>query len=593
MTLTQRSKRLVAALRRLQSPAQDPFTAGLVAAAVGLVVGYAALGFRQGIAFVQLHGFGTAADDMIVHARALSWYVVLLTPVAGGFVVAAMLRLFLHGKAPHSVAEVIQANMVSAGRIRLRDGAASAVVAMTALGSGASVGREGPIVHLGATLAAFLAQRLKAPPAMARTLLGCGVAAAIAASFNAPLAGVFFALEVVLGSYAISAFAPIVIAGVMGTIVTRIHVGDYPAFSIPDYALVSFWEVPAFLLLGGVSALVAVAFMKAIFFADTQLARLPLPRWTNPPLAGLAVGVLALGLPELLGVGYGATDAALKQAYPLFLLLALLAGKLVASALCLAARYGSGVFSPSLFLGAMTGGAFGMAAAMLFPTLAASHGLYAIVGMGAVAGAVLGAPISTVLIVFELTGDYQVTLALMAATATASVISARFFETSFFHLQLKRRGLAVDGGRARLALRQRRVDSAMDEEFLIVPEDATLARVRALLARLTRGALIVVRQGGTFIGVIRPRDMSEDVTDASLDSLVRAADIARPVKSLVLASDSLDAALSLMTASGEDMLPVLDSLESRRVKGVVHKADVVMAFNALLLEAEREIQGHV
>lgn len=579
------------AIRRFQSPAQDPFAASLVALVVGLVVGYAALAFREAIAGIQTLGFGTPDQDMTEFVRALPWWVTLLTPIAGGFAVALAIRFFLGGGAAHGVAEVIQANMISAGRIKLRDGLTSAFVAATALGSGASVGREGPVVHLGATLASFIAQRLNAPPAMARTLLGCGVAAAIAASFNAPLAGVFFALEVVLGSYAIASFAPIVIAGVMGTIVTRIHVGDYPAFILPDYAILSFWEVPAFLILGVFAAAIAALFIHATAKADDGLSRLPIPRWLNPPLAGLCVGAVALFLPEILSVGYGPTDAALKESYGFSFLVALLAAKLGLTALCLAARFGTGVFSPSLFMGAMAGGAFGTAIAFFYPIETASHGLYAIVGMGAVAGAVLGAPISTVLIVFELTGDYQLTLALMAATATASVVTHRFFGASFFQMQFKRRGLQIDEGEARIMLRQRKVASVMDEDFLIVPEDASLTRVRALLARLTRGALIVVRQGGFFIGVIRPRDMSEDVADDTLDALVRATDLARPVKSLALINDNLAQALALMNASGEDMLPVLDDLESRKVKGVLHKADILMIYNQLLLDEKRHQSG--
>ncbi|MGD8325280.1 MAG: chloride channel protein [Sphingomonadales bacterium] len=579
------------AVRRFQSPAQDPFAAGIVALITGVITGYAALAFRGAIAFIQKIGFLTPEQNMTDVVAALPWWQVLFTPVLGGLAVALVLRFFMNGGAPHSVAEVIQANVISTGEIKTRDGLSSALVAATALGTGAPVGREGPVVHLGATLASLIAQKLKAPPAMARTLLGCGVAAAIAASFNAPLAGVFFALEVVLGSYAIASFAPIVIAAVMGTIITRIHIGDHPAFILPGYSINSFTEVPAFLILGGISALVAAGFIRAVFFADDQLARLPIPRWANPPLAGLAVGIIGLFLPMLLGVGYGATDAALKENYDFLALLVLLAAKMALTALCLSARFGTGVFSPSLFMGAMTGGAFGLVVAAVFPEGASTHGLYAIVGMGAVAGAVLGAPISTVLIVFELTGDYQITLALMAATAVASVTSARFLGPSFFKAQFRRRGLDIDEGEARLALRQIKVGDQMDEEFLILPEDASLQRVRALLARLTRGSLVVVRQSGSFVGTICPKDMGDDVTDQELDDLVRASDLVRSSAPYVLSSHSMDYALLLLTEKGEDMLPVLNDNEERRVVGVIHKTNVLMLYNHLLLEEKRHNQG--
>jgi len=587
----QKAKTTFAAIRRFQSPAQDPFAAGLVALITGVIVGYAALAFRELIALIQYIGFSTLAQDMTATIEALPWWQVLFAPILGGLVVSIILKVFLNGGPPHGVADVIQANMINTGHIKARHGFSSALVAATALGSGAPVGREGPVVHLGATLASLVAKRLKAPPAMARTLLGCGVAAAIAASFNAPLAGVFFALEVVLGSYAIASFAPIVIAAVMGTIITRIHIGDYPAFILPDYQISSFAEVPAFLVLGCISAGVAVMFIRAAFFADDKLALLPMPRWLNPPLAGLVVGITGLFLPMLLGVGYGATDAALKESYGFLMLIALLGAKIILTALCLGARFGSGVFSPSLFMGAMTGGAFGLIIAGLFPESASSHGLYAIVGMGAVSGAVLGAPISTVLIVFELTGDYQITLALMAATATASVISARFLGPSFFKAQFRRRGLDIDEGEARLALRQKCASDLMDEEFLILPEDASLQRVRALLARLTRGSLVVVHQSGTFTGIICPKDMGDDVDDHSLDDLVRASDLVRTQSPYVFAMDNMDHALRLMLDEKEDMLPVLNDSIERRVIGVLHKADVLMLYNQLLLDEKRHSQG--
>ena len=249
---------------------------------------------------------------------------------------------------------------------------------------------------------------MRLAPSQGRTLLGCGVAAAVAASFNAPIAGVFFALEVVLGHYALRAFAPIVMASVVGTLVTRAHYGNFPAFIIPEYAIVSFWEFPAFILLGAVCALAAIIFTRSVFFVEDRMVKhVPLPRWSHPVVGGLLVGVIAIQFPHVLGVGYEATDAALREQLSLSLMLALIVFKTAATAISLGSGFGGGVFTPSLFIGAMTGSAFGIVASMAFPELAASHGLYAIVGMGAVAGAVLGAPISTFLIVFELVADYE------------------------------------------------------------------------------------------------------------------------------------------------------------------------------------------
>lgn len=578
-------------LKRFQDQGGDPVTTGIAAAIIGIMVGYVALAFRIGVDSFQFLSFGTSAEDMVEQVRALPWYLKFFPPVIGGFIVAGLLRWLLKGQPAGGVADVIEANMVGAGRVPFRTALSSAAVSIVALGAGSSVGREGPMIHLGSAFASLVAGWLHAPPATARTLLGCGVAASIAASFNAPIAGVFFALEVVLGSYAIASFAPIVISGVLGTIVTRIHIGDYPAFDIPDYAIVSFWEVPGFLLLGGMSAIVAIGFMRAVLVAEDGFQRLPIARWLNPPIAGVAVGLFALFLPELLGVGYGATSDALRMQYGFVLLCVLLMGKIALSAICIAGRFGTGVFSASLFLGAMLGGAFGIAAAQVFPEMAAEHGLYAIVGMAAVAGAVMGAPISTILIVFELTGSYQVTLALMGATAVASLVSSRMFEISFFSLQLKRRGLALTDSRARLALRQRTVDSVMDQDFVTIPEKTTLGRVRALLATQRRGMLVVVDAENRFVGEISLNDLTSDLYDPGLDTLVLAHDLARPWSKVIVAKDNLAQALTLMQNRDEDIAPVLDNVQDRHVVGVLHETDVLVTFNRLLIENEEEMRG--
>lgn len=589
--MTERLRRLWVALRHFQSPARDPLAAGALAAFIGLVVGYAALGFRQAIAFVQTLAFGSGAEDIIAVVAALDWWHVIAAPVLGGVVVAALLRWTMKGGTALGVAEVIEANAVRAGQVPLGSGLASAAVAITALGSGASVGREGPVVHLGATLASAVTRLLRAPPAFARLLLACGVAAAVAASFNAPIAGVFFAQEVVLGSYALSAFAPIVVASVIATIVTRIHIGDSPAFTIPDYHLASFWEMPAFLLLGLIAALVAIAFIRLTALFDDAFARLPVPRWALPPAAGLIVGLAALGLPELIGVGYGATNAALQQSYGLELLLALLAAKLLLTPLCVAARFGGGVFSPSLFLGAMTGGGFGLIAAMAVPGLETSHGFYAIVGMGAVSGAVLGAPISTFLIVFELTGGYQLTLALMIATSVASLITSRFYHAGFFAWQLSRRGVNPYEGRTRLALRQHRVADVMQEDYLSVAADAPLSRLRSLFEGTPADVIAVLGSDGQFLGLIEFRRLGRDLYDPRLDSLVVAGDLALPTAHWLRPDDHLATALARMQGHGGNWLPVINAGEEPRLRALLSRRDLMAAVNRVLLDAEDEREG--
>lgn len=218
---------------------------------IGIVVAYGAIGFRLLIDGVQFFAMGFGGENVATEAAAAPWWRILLAPIIGGLAVGLMVRFLMPDRRPHGIADVIAANAMNNTRMPLRTGLASTAIAATSIGAGASTGREGPIVHLGATIASWVAERLKLSPNLARTLLGCGVASAVAASFNAPIAGVFFALEVILGYYALHAFAPIVMASVMGTIISRAHLGNYPAFIIPEYSIVSAWEFPRLYSAGG------------------------------------------------------------------------------------------------------------------------------------------------------------------------------------------------------------------------------------------------------------------------------------------------------------------------------------------------------
>jgi CIC family chloride channel protein len=538
------------------------------------------------------------------------------------------------GRRPQGVAQVIQASALRGGRMNLLIGIKAACVSAASIGVGASVGREGPVVHLGATVGSYLATVLHLGRSLTRTLLGCGVAAAVAASFNAPIAGVFFALEVVVGHYALSAFAPVVIASVTGTIVSRMYYGDYPAFILPEtYTIESFWEFPAFALLGVVCAAAAIIFIFFVGAADSAFDRARLPRWARPAVAGLIVGALAaIGFPHLLGVGYEATDMALSEVYPLDLLIALGALKIAATAVCLAAGFGGGVFSPALFIGAMTGGAFGLIATEVFPDLSSGHGAYTLVGMGAVAGSVLGAPISTILMIFELTGDYALTIAVMVSTVIASVITQQLHGRSFFIWQLERQGISLSGGQEARLLRAIRVRQLVDRTYATVRPETPVAEVRALLVKAPWGELFVTERtpepasagaaaarapeatdgggqcdspdddagaagadgeppGEHLLGTITFHDLSEAAFDTSRDNRLTAADMMRPAPTVLELDDDLERAVKVFGASGEVHLPVVDDRKTFRLQGVAHEHELMATYHRALTQARREERG--
>jgi CIC family chloride channel protein len=432
-----------------RGPSQAQFW--LIALGVGIAAGFAALGFRLGIDAIQRLIYGTDDVTLASHARELPWLLVLAVPICGGLAVGLILHWFTPDGQVRAVADVIDGAARQRGRVETRAGLASAAASLLTLSTGGSSGREGPVVHLAGVIATWVSDRISADGITGRELLGCAVAAAVSASFNAPIAGTLFALEVVLRHFAVRAFAPIAIAAVAGTVVNRLRYGDITEFRLATGNTLDFYvELPAFLILGLVCGLVGVVLMRAIFLADdignAVQRRTRLPRWARPMLSGAVLGAVAVWFPHIIGVGYETTSRALSGDIGLWNAIVFAAVKVFAVAVTFGGRMGGGVFSPALMLGALTGLAFGIVATGVFPQVSGGPTLYALAGMGAVAAAVLGAPISTTLIVFELTGDWQTGLAVMVAVSLSTALASRLVARSFFLTQLERRNVRLAAG---------------------------------------------------------------------------------------------------------------------------------------------------
>ncbi|AXS41314.1 chloride channel protein [Breoghania sp. L-A4] len=507
----------------------------LLALVIGAVVAAAAILFRLAIGLVQWPWLRTTSEHVVTAAVSQPFYVILCAPIIGGLIVGVLLQTVQPRQRTSSVADVMEARVKGVQDLSFWSGISSAVLTVLSLGSGASAGREGPMVHLGATIGLALCRTFHLSDTTRRILLACGVASAVSASFNAPIAGVLFAHEVVLGHYALSAIVPISIAAVTGTVLSRLWFGDVAAFVIPEHQITSYWEFPAFALLGVTCAIVAVIFQFALIGTDWVARHVSMPTWTRPAVGGAAVGVIALAFPEVLGVGYETTDAALKNNLPLVLMLTLLVAKTAATAITLASRFGGGIFSPALYLGAMTGGAFGLIAAKVFPQLASSEGLYAILGMGAVAAAVLGAPISTTMIVFELTGGYTLSIALLITVSIATGITLAVHGRSYFHWQLEMRGIAVREGSHRWLVHSVHVSDFMEP---------------------------------------LPKDETPEPLEAGAPSL-------KP-------GDELETALRAFDASGQARIAVVDRNDPEKIIGWVLHVRALRYFNKALIDATVE-----
>lgn len=453
--------------RVLKHQGPGEITFWFIALVIGIAAGGAAVGFREAISFLQ-ETIYNVPDVRRLHsyAAAIPWYWVLVTPIIGGLAVGFILNRFTPDGRVRSVADVIEGAALHDGRVETKAGLASAAASWITLSTGGSTGREGPVVHLAGVISTWVSNRINADGITGRDLLGCAVAAAVSASFNAPIAGAIFALEVVLRHFAVHAFAPIVIASVAGTVISRLTFGDVTEYALPPESALAFYiELPAFLILGLVSGIVAVILMRSIFLADDYAShiqnRLRIPGILRPAIAGALLGGIAIYFPHIIGVGYETTSAALKGQLLAREAIVFAVLKVAAVSITMAGRMGGGVFSPALMVGALTGLAFGLIATATFPDVSGTESLYALAGMGAVAAAVLGAPISTTLIVFELTGDWQTGLAVMVAVSLSTALASRLVDRSFFLTQLEKRNIHLAAGPQAYLLAMFRVANVM------------------------------------------------------------------------------------------------------------------------------------
>ena len=520
----------------------------------------------------------------------LPWWQLLFAPALGGLLVGLLLHRFTVGQRYHGVSDVMEAAAIRGGAMDFRSGVTSSIATVVSLGSGASLGREGPAIHLCATLTAWVSKKFHFDRSESLVLLGCAAAAAVTASFDAPIAGVLFALEVIVGYYSLRALAPTVVSVIGALIVTRQVLGDSPAIHLSDYAIASLWELPAFALLGIVAGCVGLVMIYLVQRFKLAWQKLACPGWLQPAAAGLVVGAIALQFPLVLGVGYEATDLALDELLTVAMLVCLLVAKILATSVCLSAGFAGGIFSPGLFIGAMLGGSFWWVAASIVPEMASSQGAYSIVGMAGVASALLGAPISTILIIFELTNDYHLIAAVMLTSAIASSVMQFSPHKTFFRWQLEQRGINLNIGRNQNLLMANTVKSLVSQSFSRVGPDSSLGESRRQLVRDRVSILLVVDEDDRLVGSATLHDLMsseiEDDPDAPVTGHLRDNSFS------LTTTTSLNGALELFDLHRTDCAPVVgDDNGKLEVIGVVYRGDVIHNYNEALREARDEEYG--
>ncbi len=550
---------------------------------VGVAGGYGAVLFRLLIRLFQNAFYGDSGSILEAVAY-IAWYKRILIPAVGGLLVGPLVYFFAREAKGHGVPEVMEAVALKGGRIRKRVVAIKCLVSGICIGSGGSVGREGPIVQIGSATGSLLAQIIKASAPRMRTLVGCGAAAGIAATFNAPIAGAMFALEIVLGEFEIITFSPIVLSAVMATVISRYHLGNFPAFVVPKYELVSPWEIGFYILLGIVAGAVALIFTTSLYKAEDSFDRLKFPEYLKPVLGGLLLGSMGLVFPHILGVGYESISSAMAGNIAWWILAALIVFKILATSITIGSGGSGGIFAPSLFIGSMVGGAFGCLVHRILPMITAPSGAYSLVGMGAVVAGTTHGPISAILILFEMTDDYKIILPLMIACIISSLLASQLKRESIYTLKLFRRGVDVRAGKDVNMLRSLSVKDFMSEDVETLPENMSLTELRTFISKSVHYAFPVVDEKGCLSGIISTSDYREALFSQDLEGVIVVKDLATEDVVTVSQQENLYTAFKKIADSGFETLPVVDEQNPGKIVGIVSRRDIVSTYNKAVIK---------
>jgi CIC family chloride channel protein len=555
----------------------------LLAVIVGLAGGLGAVGFRHLINFFQRLSYGSDAF-LIDILPTLPWGAKAWVPAAGGLIVGPVVFFLAREAKGHGVPEVMESVALKGGLIRKRIVLIKSLASAICIGTGGAVGREGPIVQVGSAIGSCIGQAVKISADRMRTLVGCGAAAGIAATFNAPIAGAMFALEIILSDFGLATFSPIVISAVVATAVSRHFLGDFPAFIVPSYELVSLWEFPLYLFLGILCAAVGVAFIKTLYWSEDLFDSIKMPEYLKASAGGLIIGVAGLWAPHILGVGYGSIDLSLAAKLTWYLLLSLVLLKILATSVTIGSGGSGGIFAPSLFIGAMTGGCFGLLVHNLWPQATASPGAYGIVAMGAVVSATTHGPLTAILMLFEMTGDYKIILPLMITCIISTLVAGQLFRESIYTFKLTRRGVDIRGGREVNTLKSISVTDVMTTSVETLYEGTALEVLSHSIAKSKYNSFPVLDQQDRLTGILSFADYRDAVFDEDLKDLVIAKDLASPDVTTIDLNADLYEALETITVKDFAILPVVAPGNPEKLVGVISRRDIIGAYDKAVLK---------
>ena len=548
----------------------------MLAAVVGLCGAIGSIIFVELLHNVHHFFFEVVKDEWLPRP----WLFPLI-PAGGALVAGLIIYRWAPEASGHGVPQVIKAVALQDGRMRPQVAVVKVAASVLTIGSGGSAGQEGPMVQIGSTIGSTIAQWTNLTPNRTRILVASGAAAGISATFNAPFAGVLFALEVILGEFRIESFSPVIIASVISNFVWHQVQGAEPVFHIPAYGLLQPLDVPLYFVLGIVCGVVGVNFGRTLTMAEDWAERFPCPVWLKPALGGFALGLLALIASErILGNGYETISLAMLGTMPLWTLVTLVVLKTLGTNFTLGSGGSGGIFAPALFMGAATGGAFGAAVNMVLPAYTGPAGAFAVVGMAATVASATHAPLTAMLIIFEMTGNYDIILPVMLSSVVATLFSRRVARESIYLMKLAREGIRIRSGRDVMILEQLKVRDVMHSDVVTVRDDAPLGAVIDKIQTTAFNNFPVVDSDGRYVGMLSFDSVRAALTEVELRMLLIAAEFVRTDCQTTTPSEDLNTVLKKLQQEDASNLPVLSADDPTRLVGVVSRADVISAYNA-------------
>ncbi len=569
-------------VRRLDPVRNTEASYAILIVLMGFIGGLIGIIYRGLLRLFQAILFASQ-ENILVLAERLPWQQRLLYPAAGALMAAIVLKYGLKAARSEGMTEIMEAVVLKEKSIRFRPSLWKGFSSLIAIGSGMSLGREGPMAQMSAAAAGRIAELLHISTERRRILIGCGVAAGMAAAYNAPIGASLFVMEVIIGNFAMDIFGPLVIAAVVSTLVTYGVVGS-AIYETPGFEVASSWELMFYVLLGIVCALAGKLFIGTLTGVSGLLRRIPGPPWLIAIVGGIGVGVISLKVPWIWGNGYEGVDRMLQGSLPVELLAWMMLGKMLATALSIGSGAPGGVFTPTLFTGAALGGVMGTAVHAIWPGQTAPPGAYSLVGMSGMLAATTHAPIMSTLMVFEMSLNYKLILPVLVCAGVAALLSRAIHKESIYTERLRRRGVDIDLAIEETALQSIRVEDVMWVDPPTVPSRTPL---RSLMDRFLHmkggGPLHVVEDDRRYAGLIDVHDLLAAAEQRGLGDVLIAADLARMVPHVKI-GEPVSHIMEKFWFQEYDQVPVLDGESPPRFHGIVTRRDVLRAFDREVLQ---------